>query len=108
MSDSIPVRDKYVEKILIATCLKPMTAFGVPKVFGIPVVICHRKIKLLEGPGLVTCAQRIVTEDKGTVKFYRANEDSVEVAKGNGRYVVRINVPPSIALDISIGRRDFA
>ena len=107
MSNPIPVMDKYIEKILIATSLKPMTATGVSKVFGIPVAICHRKMKLLEGLGLVTCAQRVVTEEKGTVKFYKAHEDKVNVVKDNGRYVVKINVPLDVALDISIGWRDF-
>jgi len=107
MSNPVPVMDKYIEKILIATSLKPMTAAGVSKVFGIPVAICHRKMKLLEGMGLVTCTRRIVNEEKGTVKFYKALEDKVNVEKDNGRYVVRIDVPLHVAIDISLGWRDF-
>ena len=107
MSNPIPVRDKYIEKILIATSLKPMTASGVSKVFGIPVAICHRKMKLLEGLGLVTCTRRVASEEKGTVKFYSASEDIVKVAQDNDRFVVRIDVPLDVALDISIGWRDF-
>jgi hypothetical protein len=106
MSNPVPVMDKYLEKILIATSLKPMTATGVSRVFGIPVAICHRKIKLLEGLGLVTCTQRIVSDDKRTIKIYKAHEVKVDVSKDNGRYIVRLNVPPDVALDISIGMMD--
>jgi predicted transcriptional regulator len=107
MSNHLHVRDKYIEKILIATSLKPMTASGVAKIFGIPIAICHRKIKMLEGMGLVTCAKRIVTEERGTVKFYSAREEKVKVAKDDGQYIVRIDIPHDKALDISIGWRDF-
>ena len=103
----MPVRDKYIEKILIATSIKPMTACGVSKVFGIPIAICHRKMKLLEGLGLVTCARIVVSDERRTVKLYSAQEEKVKVAKDNGRYVVRIDVPHNVALDISIGWRDF-
>ena len=107
MSQTIPVRDKYIEKILIATSIKPMTASGVSKVFGIPIAICHRKMKLLEGMGLVTCAQKVVSNERQTVKLYSAHEEKVKVEKDNDRYVVRIDVPLDVALDISIGWTDF-
>lgn len=107
MSSPVHVRDKNIEKILIATSLKPMTAYGVSKVFGIPVALCHRKMKMLEGLGLVACVRKVISDEKGTVKFYRAQEDKVNVTNGNGGYVVRIDVPTSVAMDICIGWRDF-
>jgi hypothetical protein len=107
MSSPVLVSDKYIEKILIATSLKPMTATDVSKAFGIPIAVCNSKMKMLEGLGLIKCSKRVVASETRTVNFYSAMEDRVKVSRDDGRYVVKIDVPLGVALDISLEWHDF-
>lgn len=106
MSNQVLVTDKYIEKILIATSLKPMTPSSVSKVFGIPIAICQSKMKLLEGLGLVICSKRVIASETRTLYFYSTKEDRVKVSKDNDRFVVRIDVPIGVVLDLSLGWHD--
>ncbi|UCE74860.1 MAG: hypothetical protein JSV56_03945 [Methanomassiliicoccales archaeon] len=105
MNQASTVKDKHIEKILIATSLHPMTAMNLSRIFGIPSAICHRKVNLLESLDLITCVERLMSEEDGITKVYSAKRDKVTVHQDDGRFVVRINVPLDLALQLSYGWR---
>ncbi len=100
MDSGRTVMDKYIEKILIGTSLKPLTSRKISEIYGIPIATCHRKIHMLERFGLVVCVRRFFSNGTGPIKVYRASEEKVKVTRENGRYIVRVNVPLGIAVDL--------
>jgi transcription initiation factor IIE alpha subunit len=93
--------DKYIEKILIGTSLRPMTTIDLSKLYSIPIAECQKKMRLLENLGLVICVRKVVSDEDGTTKVYEAVKNKVMVHKEDGRYVVKIDVPISVALELS-------
>lgn len=112
MEQERKVRDRYIEDILVCTSYEPMTAKKISAIYGIPIAICYKKIKLLERYGLVHCVKMPNSQDyggkgNGGVKLYRASEDKVKIEHENGRSIVKINVPFGIAMDLSRRWNDY-
>ncbi len=73
----------------------------------IPISDCQRKIRMLEMFGLIICIKQMHKRGFGKIKLYKVSEDKVKVEKENDRYVVKINVPLSFALDLGKFWKDF-
>jgi hypothetical protein len=107
MDSGRPVMDKYIEKILIGTSLRPMTPLRISEIYGIPIATCHRKIHMLERFGLVVCVKKYFSNGNGPIKVYKASEEKVKVTRENGTYIVRVNVSLDIAVDLHRGRFNY-
>ncbi len=106
MEQERKIRDRYIEDILVCTSYEPMTAQKISAIYGIPIAICYKKIKLLERYGLIHSvkmhdSRNYGKESNGGTKLYRASEDKVKIEQENGRSIVKINVPFGIAMDLS-------
>lgn len=101
MDENIVMLDRYIEKILICTSQKPMTAKKISELYDIPIAICNKKMRMLESLGLVVCVKKLTLDNDGMTKFFIASEKRVKVEHENGRYVVKINVPLNVAMELS-------
>jgi predicted ArsR family transcriptional regulator len=84
--------DEYSVKILVATIRAPKSAQEISDSFGIPIAACYRRIKDLEGEGLLICTERRLSRQGKRVSFYVSMLKSAHVYFENGRLKVKFEL----------------
>jgi hypothetical protein len=84
--------DPYAVKILVATVRLPKCAQDISSQFGIPIAACYRRIRDLEGAGLVLCTERKLTKNQKRVNYYVSMVKSATVFYEEGKLKVKFQM----------------
>src|SRR2546426_10904237 len=74
------IMDEYSARILLGTFDRPASAIELGRRFGIPIAACYRRLKELEGLGLVYRERAEPSRDGRGLQLYRARLRSVPIA----------------------------
>jgi len=96
--------DPDMERILAGTYEKSRSAIELSKIYGIPIAICHRKIKTLKKRGLLRTMEAIQDSRGKKHERYSANLENAYVYYDSGKIKVRFTVVLQMAEDF---RRRF-
>src|SRR5947199_7425225 len=88
------VMDEYSARILMGTFERPVSALELSRRFGIPIAACYRRIKELEGLGLVYCERAESTRNGRSPLLYRSRLKSVRIAFEDGKIRARVELGP--------------
>jgi predicted ArsR family transcriptional regulator len=84
------IMDEYCARILLGTFDRPASAIDLGRRFGIPIAACYRRIKELEGLGLVYCERVEPTRNGRGIGLYRSRLKSVQIAFEDGKLRTRV------------------
>ena len=84
--------DPYAVKILVATVRVSKCAQDIAVQFGIPIAACYRRIRDLEGAGLVVCTERKLTKNGKRVNYYVSMVKSAIVFYEEGKLKVKFQM----------------
>ncbi len=84
--------DPYAVKILVATVRVSKCAQDISVQFGIPIAACYRRIRDLEGAGLVVCTERKLTKNGKRVNYYVSMVKSAIVFYEEGKLKVKFQM----------------
>src|SRR5437667_12675746 len=87
--------DEYSARILLGTFDRPASAIDLGRRFGIPITACYRRIKEVEGLGLVYCERAESTRNGRGLLLYRSRLKSVQIACEDGMLRSRGELGPS-------------
>src|SRR5947207_7498885 len=88
------VMDQYAVRILMGTFERPASALELSRRFGIPIAACYRRIKELEGLGLVYCERELPSRNGRGLQLFRSRLKSVRIALEDGNLWARVEVGP--------------
>ena len=90
------VMDEYSARILMGTFEQSVSALELSRRFGIPIAACYRRIKELEGLGLVYCERELPSRNGKGLQLFRSRLTSVRITleDGNLRPGLRSARPP--------------
>src|SRR5437016_3416399 len=88
------VMDEYSARILMGTFERPVSALELSRRFGIPIAACYRRIKELEGLGLVYCEQELPSRNGKGLQLFRSRLKSVRITLEDGNLRARVEVGP--------------
>lgn len=88
------IMDEYSARILLGTSDRPASAIDLCRRFGIPIAACYRRIKELEGLGLVYCERSQPTRNGRGLLLYRSRLRSVRIAFEDGKLRARVELGP--------------
>jgi len=88
------VMDEYSARILMGTFERPVSALELSRRFGIPIAACYRRIKELEGLGLVYCEQELPSRNGKGLQLFRSRLKSVRISLEDGNLRARVEVGP--------------
>jgi hypothetical protein len=113
LSASQLLTDPYAVKILVATVRVSKCAQDISTQFGIPIAACYRRIRDLEGAGLVLCTERKLTKNGKRVNYYVSMVKNATVFYEEGKLKVKFQMkdgtlgsPNDGWHDIDFERRD--
>jgi len=86
------IMDEYSARILLGTFDRPASAIDLCRRFGIPIAACYRRIKELEGLGLVYCEQGELARNGRGILLYRSRLKSVRIAFEDGKLRARVEL----------------
>src|SRR6266566_3761058 len=73
---------------------RPVSALELSRRFGIPIAACYRRIKELEGLGLVYCEQELPSRNGKGLQLFRSRLKSVRITLEDGNLRARVEVGP--------------
>jgi len=88
------IMDEYSARTLLGTFDRPASAIDLGRRFGIPITACYRRIKELEGLGLVYCERAESTRNGRGLLLYRSRLKSVRIAFEDGMLRARVELGP--------------
>jgi len=88
------IMDEYSARILMGTFDRPASAIDLCRRFGIPIAACYRRIKELEGLGLVYGERSEPSRNGRGLRVYRSRLRSVRVAFEDGKLRARVELGP--------------
>ncbi len=92
--------DLDIEKILLGTFSRSLSANEISELYGIPLLTCIRKIRKLEVMGLLKKVA-VVESPRGKKRdFYTASLENAYVFYDDGKLKVRFNVVLQMASDL--------
>jgi predicted ArsR family transcriptional regulator len=86
------IMDEYSARILLGTFDRPASAIDLCRRFGIPIAACYRRIKELEGLGLVYCEHGELARNGRGILLYRSRLKSVRIAFEDGKLRARVEL----------------
>lgn len=86
------IMDEYSARILLGTFDRPASAIDLCRRFGIPIAACYRRIKELEGLGLVYGQRTQPTRNGRGLLLYRSRLKSVRIAFEDGKLRARVEL----------------
>ena len=86
------IMDEYSARILLGTFDRPASAIDLCRRFGIPIAACYRRVKELEGLGLVYCQQGEPARNGRGILLYRSRLKSVRIAFEDGELRARVEL----------------
>ena len=93
------VMDEYSARILMGTFERSVSALELSRRFGIPIAACYRRIKELEGLGLVYCERELPSRNGKGLQLFRSRLTSVRIAFEDGNLRARVEIgigPPGV------------
>ncbi|MCI4371728.1 MAG: hypothetical protein L3J78_03675 [Thermoplasmata archaeon] len=97
------VMDEYAARILLGTFERPVSALELSRQFGIPIAACYRRIKELEGLGLMFCERALPSRNGKGLQLFRSRLKSVRISFEEGRLRARVEVGPAGVLAAAEG-----
>lgn len=88
------VMDEYSARILMGTFDRSVSALELSRRFGIPIAACYRRIKELEGLGLVYCERELPSRNGKGLQLFRSRLTSVRIAFEDGNLRARVEIGP--------------
>jgi len=88
------VMDEYAARILMGTFEGPVSALELSRRFGIPIAACYRRIKELEGLGLVYCERELPSRNGKGLQLFRSRLMSVRITLEDGNLRARVEIGP--------------
>src|SRR3989449_9788340 len=89
-----PTMDEYPARIRLGTSARPASAIELGRRFGIPIAACYRRLKELEGLGLVYRERAEPSRNGRGLQLYRARLRSVHIAIEDGKLRTRVVLAP--------------
>lgn len=89
------VMGEYSARILLGTFERPASALELSRRFQIPIAACYRRIKELEGLGLVYCERELPSRNGKGLQLFRSRLKSVRIALEDGNLRARVEVGPA-------------
>ena len=89
------IMDEYSARILLGTFDRPASAIDLGRRFGIPIAACYRRVKELEGLGLVYCERAQPSRNGRGLQLYRSRLRSVRIAFEDGKLRARVELGPT-------------
>ena len=86
------IMDEYSARILLGTFDRPASAIDLCRRFGIPIAACYRRVKELEGLGLVYCEHGELARNGRGILLYRSRLKSVRIAFEDGKLRARVEL----------------
>src|SRR5437660_9966305 len=84
--------NQYAVRILMGAFDRPASALELSRRFGIPIAACYRRIKELEGLGLVYCERELPSRNGRGLQLFRSRLKSVRIALEDGTLWARVAV----------------
>jgi len=84
------VMDEYAARILLGTFERASSALDLSRRFAIPIAACYRRIKELEGMGLVYCERELPSRNGKGLQLFRSRLLSVRVSLEEGHLRARV------------------
>ncbi|TLZ83600.1 MAG: winged helix-turn-helix transcriptional regulator [Methanobacteriota archaeon] len=84
------IMDEYSARILLGTFDRPASAIELGRRFGIPIAACYRRIKELEGLGLVYGERAEPSRNGRGPQLYRSRLRSVHITFEDGKLRARV------------------
>ena len=97
------VMDEYSARILLGTVQRAASALELSRRFGIPIAACYRRMKELEGLGLVYCERELPSRNGKGIQLFRSRLKSVRISLEEGSLRARVEVGPPGVLDAPEG-----
>src|SRR5437867_11252023 len=88
------IMDDYSARILLGTFDRPASAIELGRRFGIPIAACYRRIKQLEGLGLVYGGRAESSRNGSELQVYRSRLRSVQITIEDGKLRARVVLAP--------------
>jgi len=89
------VMDEYAARILLGTFERASSALDLSRRFAIPIAACYRRIKELEGMGLVYCERELPSRNGKGLQLFRSRLKSVRIALEEGKLRARVEIGPA-------------
>src|SRR6266567_8776071 len=89
------VMDEYSARILMGTFEQSVSALEISRRFAIPIAACYRRIKELEGLGLVYVEAALPSRNGKGLQLYRSRLRSVRIAFEDGKLSARVELSPA-------------
>src|SRR2546422_2121497 len=86
------IMDEYSARILLGTFDHPVSALDISRRFEIPIAACYRRIKELEGLGLVYVEAALPSRNGKGLQLYRSRLRSVRIAFEDGQLRARVEL----------------
>src|SRR2546428_4340573 len=86
------IMDEYSARILLGTFDHPVSALDISRRFAIPIAACYRRIKELEGLGLVYVEAALPSRNSKGLQLYRSRLRSVRIAFEDGKLRARVEL----------------
>jgi DNA-binding Lrp family transcriptional regulator len=86
--------DEYSARILLGTFERAASALELSRRFGIPIAACYRRIKELEGLGLVYCERELPSRNGKGLQQFRSRLKSIRITLEDGNLRTRVEVGP--------------
>src|SRR5437660_10219721 len=86
--------NQYAVRILMGAFDRPASALELSRRFGIPIAACYRRIKELEGLGLVYCERELPSRNGKGLQLFRSRLKSVRISLEDGNLHARVEVGP--------------
>lgn len=86
--------DEYSARILLGTFERAASALELSRRFGIPIAACYRRIKELEGLGLVYCERELPSRNGKGLQQFRSRLRSIRISLEDGNLRARVEVGP--------------
>ena len=88
------VMDEYAAPILLGTFDRAASAIELSRRFGIPIAACYRRIKELEGLGLMFCEREAPSRNGKGLQLFRSRLRSVRISLEDGNLRARVEIGP--------------
>ena len=100
--------DQYNLKILSSTTRKALSVRDMAFMYFIPLATCYRKVRELEGAGLLKCEGKLLSSDGKRYKVYKCQVSELNVRYSDRAVVIDLVLdweePMRVSIDMNTGK----
>jgi len=100
--------DQYNLKILSSTTRKALSVRDMAFMYFIPLATCYRKVRELEGAGLLKCEGKLLSSDGKRYKVYKCQVSELNVSYRDRAVVIDLVLdweePMRVSIDMNTGK----